>query len=418
MSVYGLMRTGASGMGAQSDRLATVADNIANSSTVGYKTASTEFSSLLISSAPSSYSSGAVETSTRYGISKQGTLSFTSSPYDLAINGNGFLLVEGGDGNVALTRAGSFVPDGEGQLVNSAGLRLLGYPVGEGNALPIANGTAGLKPVDVKQQRLEAVASTSGELTVNLPSSKDIVTPADLPSANTATSRASSTSSMAVFGDLGDTIVLDVAFAKTTDGAWEVSIFNSADRAAGATFPYSNAPLVTTTLSFDSSGKLSDASPHSISVPVPGGKSFDLDLTNTSQLDASYSVLKVTANGNAASNTTGVKIDNDGTVYETYSDGSRRATYRIPLADVPSPDRLLAKSGNIFEPTTASGGFTVGAAHSVGLGSISSGALENSTVDIASELTEMIEAQRNYTANSKVFQTGAELLETLVNLKR
>ena len=417
MSVYGLMRTGASGMGAQSDRLATVADNIANSSTVGYKSASTEFSSLLISTSPSSYSSGGVETATRYGISKQGTLSFTSSPFDLAINGNGFFAVSDADGTLALTRAGGFVPDGDGQLVNSAGYRLMGFQIGQG-ALPLENATASLVSVSVKQDRLEAVATTTGELTVNLPSTSAVGTAATLPSANTSNSIASSASSLVVYDKLGKKIVLDVAFAKTGSNDWEISIFNSADRSTNGTFPYASAPLSVTTLSFDSEGQLAPAGPHSAAVPIPGGAILDLDLTNTSQLDSEYAVLKVQSNGSAASQTAGVTIDSDGTVSEVYDNGSRRATFRIPIAAVASPDRLIERSGNIFEISTGPGDFTLGTAGKAGTGEISSGALENSTVDIAQELTEMIEAQRNYTANSKVFQTGAELLETLVNLKR
>ncbi len=176
LSVYGLMRTGASGMTAQSDRLGTVADNIANASTVGYKSANTEFSSLLIDSTVSSYASGGVETSVRYGISRQGTLSFTSSAYDLAIDGGGFMLVADPAGTISLARAGAFVPDSEGQLVNSAGFTLLGYPVVDGASdAVVANGIAGLVPIDVKQADLTAAATTAGALTTNLPSAAAVV---------------------------------------------------------------------------------------------------------------------------------------------------------------------------------------------------------------------------------------------------
>ena len=94
------------------------------------------------------------------------------------------------------------------------------------------------------------------------------------------------------------------------------------------------------------------------------------------------------------------------------------ATYKIPLADVPSPDNLTVAAGNVYVPSTESGAVQVGFSTSGGLGTIVSGALESSTVDLASELTAMIESQRSYTANSKVFQTGSELLDVLVNLKR
>ena len=105
-------------------------------------------------------------------------------------------------------------------------------------------------------------------------------------------------------------------------------------------------------------------------------------------------------------------------MYGTFPNGEKRSTYQIPLANVRSPDNLKLLPGDIFTPTDTSGGITVGFARQGGFGSIISGAKEQSTVDLASELTAMIEAQRGYTANSKTFMTGAELMDVAVNLKR
>lgn len=124
MSLYGMMRTGVSGMNAQANRLSAVADNIANASTVGYKRAETQFSSLVLPSTGGQYNSGSVLTNVRYGISDQGGIRSTSSTTDLAIDGNGYFVVQGADGSTFLTRAGSFVPDKNGNLVNSAGYYL------------------------------------------------------------------------------------------------------------------------------------------------------------------------------------------------------------------------------------------------------------------------------------------------------
>lgn len=427
MSVYGMMRTGASGMNAQSNRLGSVSDNIANASTVGYKASSAEFSALLIGDSSSSYTSGGVETSIRNGISEQGALTFTASPFDLAINGAGFMLVSGSDGSVALTRAGAYVADGDGNLVNSAGFTLLGIPIeaGAGEQV-VVNGTAGLVPVNVQSNRLEAQATTAGLLTANLPSEASDVAAANLPSANTATSVSTARSSIVVYGSLGEEVVLDVHFARATapgvvPSEWEVSVYDSADRSATGGFPYGVAAspaLVTETLVFDASGRLTSGSPTVVTVPVPGGSAMTVDVSATSQLAADYSILEVNANGNAPGDVTAMEITDDGTVYETFENGSRRAAYRIPLANVISADRLIPRAGNVFEVSSQSGDLRVGLAGESGFGGVVSGALESSTVDLANELTDMIEAQRNYTANSRVFQTGAELLEVLVNLKR
>ena len=127
MGLYSMMRTSSSGMDAQANRLATVADNIGNSSTVGYKRASTEFSSILLQSGTADYTSGSVETEVRYHISEQGSMRYSTSATDLAVNGQGFFIVENSNGQSFLTRAGSFVKDGDGNLVNAGGFKLMGY---------------------------------------------------------------------------------------------------------------------------------------------------------------------------------------------------------------------------------------------------------------------------------------------------
>ena len=101
-----------------------------------------------------------------------------------------------------------------------------------------------------------------------------------------------------------------------------------------------------------------------------------------------------------------------------FQNGSKKALYQVALADVPSPDNLTPEVGNVYSPNLESGNVQVGLAGQGGLGTIQSGALEDSNVDLADELTSMIEAQRGFTANSKSFQTGADLLDVVVNLKR
>jgi len=419
MSVYGLMRTGASGMNAQSNRLGTIADNIANASTVGYKRAGTQFSSLLLNDTTTSYNSGGVETNVRYGISQQGVLSPTTSPFDLAISGAGFMLVSDPDGSLALTRAGAFVPDGEGRLINSAGYTLMGYPLPENaSGPPVINGTAGLVPVSVLAGGMRATATTIGSMVANLPAMADVVAPADLPSTNAPGATSTARSSVLVYGNLGEEIMLDVHFAKTNAGEWQMVVYNAADRDANGGFPYANGPLAQTTLEFDANGRLDPSSAQSLTVAVPGGASMDIDLSSMSQVAGDYAVDLINTNGNAPSRVQSIEIAQDGRLFEVYEDGSRFASYLIPLATVPSPDRLSPKAGNIYLPSNDSGNLRVGVAGTAGFGNIRSGALESSTVDLATELADMIEAQRNYTANSRVFQTGSELMELVVNLKR
>lgn len=420
MSIDGMMRSSVLGMAAQSTRLGTVSANIANSSTVGYKSAETQFSTMIFDSTSAHASpGGGVEATVRNGISRQGALQASSSPFDLGIRGNGFMLVSDPTGEVALTRAGAFVMDSSGKLVNAAGFALLGLPQTSSGGSPVTvNGTAGLEPVSLSATQMEAIPTSTGQLTANLPSNTTQIAAGSLPAVNSPASETSARTSIVVFNNLGEQMTLDFHFAHTTTtGEWQVAVFSAADRSASGGFPYANGPLAQSTLDFDANGQLITAPP-SISIPVPGGATMSLDLTGTSQLATDFSVLNVNTDGNPPDNAKSFDISDDGTVYAAYPNGTRRPVYVIPLATVPSPDNLTPRTGNVFEPSSRSGDLRVGTPGSGGLGGLVSGSLENSTVDMASELTEMIVAQRNYTANSRVFQTGSELMEVLINLKR
>jgi flagellar hook protein FlgE len=418
MGLYGMMRTSASGMNAQANRLSTVADNIANSSTTGYKRASTEFSTLVLESGGSAYESGSVETRVRIGISQQGTFKFTTSATDLAVKGSGFLLVSNESGQTFLTRAGSFVKNGDGDLVNAGGFRLMAYSMAPGAPPPVANGTAGLAVVNIGALALQSDPSTAGNLYVNLPSNAAIE--ADLPSGNLATAVYTAKTSLVTYDNLGNQVTLDVYMTKTAAETWEVAAFNQADAdPASGGFPYATAALASQTLLFEATtGQLDATSATSIDVPVPNGATVTLDLSQSSQLAANYTVLDAAVNGNAPSEVERVEIADDGTLYAVFQNGARIATYRIPLGNVASPDNLTPLAGNVFAPGVDSGDLQVGFAGEGGLGTMVSSALEQSTVDLASELTAMIESERNFTANSKVFQTGSELMDVVVNLKR
>ena len=420
MSLYGMMRTGVSGMNAQANRLGTVADNIANSSTTGYKRARAEFGTLVLPSAGGSYASGGVTTTIQRAIASQGVLQYTTSGTDLAVKGNGFFVVQDGSGNSFMTRAGAFVPDGNGNLLNAAGFQLMGYNYENGTPTVTANGFGGLEPVTIAQTSLRATASSQGIFSANVPRSAEVVAAGSLPSDNVAGSTYSAKSSLVVYDNLGGEKMLDIYFTKTADDTWQVAVYDRADAATGSTpFPYANAALSTETLTFDAtSGQLTSTSANSISFTVPGGAAFELDLAQMSQLSSSFQTYEAEANGNAPSSIEAVEISADGTLYAQYTDGSFRALYRIPLATVQSPDMMTALPGNVYSQSADSGSVRMGFPNEGGLGNIVSGALENSNVDIATELTNMIESQRSYTANSKVFQTGSDLMDVLVNLKR
>ncbi|MHA7969755.1 flagellar hook protein FlgE [Rhizobium sp. CAU 1783] len=398
MSLYGTMRTGVSGMNAQANRLGTVADNIANSSTVGYKKASVQFSSMILPSTAGAYNSGGVETEVRYSISDQGTFSYTKSPTDLAINGDGFFIVSGDDGVEYLTRAGSFVLQDDGTLKNTAGYTLMGYEY-DSAADPtiVVNGFDGLSEVNLSGSGISAVASTTGILAVNLP--------------NTAASGDTKTTSLKVFDSQGSSRLVTFTYTKSAiDNEWDVE----------ATDPDGNI-ILSETLAFDTNGVLTSSPDLTLTGFTAGGAvvpNIALSIAGTTQLASDFSVQNGKVNGNAASKVKGYEIDDTGVVSVAYENGDLVPKYRVALASVQSPDNLNPVAGNLYTQSNDSGVIVMGYAGSSGFGNILSGALEDSNVDVAEELTAMIESQRNYTANSKVFQTGSELMDVLVNLKR
>jgi flagellar hook protein FlgE len=406
MSLYGTMRTGVSGMNAQANRLSTVGDNIANASTAGYKKSSTQFSSMILPSSEGSYNSGGVNTTVRYSINDQGAFSYTTSSTDLAIDGEGFFIVAGADGTDYLTRAGNFEVQEDGTLQNSAGFTLMGYPY-KANEDPtiVINGFEGLTEINVTSGGMTATPSTEGLVAGNLPAKEAI--------------GYTKSSSLVAYDSQGNGRLLNLTYEKTADNEWELTV----DFTDSGTPPVTT-NLSTTTLTFDANGKLTAPAAPITTTAIPstslGGAelgALDIDLSKLSQLGADYSITG-NINGQGASAVDKVEISKDGVVSILYKNGQSVPTYRIAMANVQSPNNLRPVAGNVYSQSNDSGVVVMGYAGSVGYGDILSGALEDSNVDIAEELTTMIESQRSYTANSKVFQTGSELLDVLVNLKR
>jgi flagellar hook-associated protein 1 len=196
----------------------------------------------------------------------------------------------------------------------------------------------------------------------------------------------------------------------------EVDAYDASGASGNGGFPYSSGPLATRTLTFDpTTGALSSGSP--LSIAVPNGQTMSLDLGNMTQLAAAFNVTGATANGNAPSGVSGVSVGANGALTFNYANGTSTTAYDIPLANVASPDNLTSVNGDAFLPNSESGPVYLGTAGGAGFGSIESSSLESSTVDLATELTEMIQAQSAYEANSKVFQTGADILDVLNGLK-
>jgi flagellar hook protein FlgE len=408
---FGLFNTAVMGMAAQSDALASISENIANSGTVGYKEATTHFITVLSGLQSNDTFGGGVTTKNRYQITQQGAILHTASPTDLAVKGAGFFVVTNSAGDAFLTRAGSFVPDSQGRLVNAAGFFLMGFPAGSSSS-----SITGMQVVTINPGRLVANPSTAGSLSANLPANAAVVAAANLPSTNAATATFTSKTSLTTFDNLGNSVLLDVYFSKTGANSWEATVYNSADAAAGGGFPYSAPALATQTLTFSATnGSLASGSP--LTLAIPGGASLSLDMSNLTQLGAPFGINGVSVNGNGAAAVSGVQIASNGTLSYVLGNGQNIPAFTIALANVNSPDNLNVGTGNVFTPNADSGQVFIGNPGSGGFGLLASSNLENSTVDLATQLSSMIVAQRSFTANTQVFQVASDILQVLNNIK-
>jgi flagellar hook protein FlgE len=413
-----MLNTAVSGMLAQNNWLSTIAQNIANSSTTGYKNAETDFDALVAQfNSTSNYPGLGVTTTQRTLAGQQGGILGTTTPTDLAVQGNGFFVVSNAAGDTFLTRDGSFVPDKNGDLVNAAGYYLMGQSIPSGGSASVGS-VGSLTKVNVDQTGLVASATTTGSLNVNLPASASIVPAGSTPAGGGSTTTAET--SLLVYDSSGNPVTLNIYATRVADNpagtpTWEVDVYNSANASAGGGFPYSAPALASQTINFDPATG-NTTGPATLSIPVPGGQTMSLDMSASTQLAAGFSINAANTNGSAPSAMTSVSFSPDGTMSFNYANGATLPGYVIPLATVAGTNFLTPKSGTVFSVNANSGDMILGAPQSKGLGTLRAGALESSTVDVATELTSMIQAQSDYGFNSQVFQTGSTLEGSLKDL--
>ncbi|HEU5046396.1 MAG TPA: flagellar hook-basal body complex protein [Rickettsiales bacterium] len=183
--------------------------------------------------------------------------------------------------------------------------------------------------------------------------------------------------------------------------------------------------LAAGTIVFNGDGTLNSVQPNSLknfSVDWIDGASTStltmdfgtLNKTNgLSQFAAASNATLVKQDGSSAGQLTGVSIDSDGYVIESFSNGQSQKVFKVPLISVDNPNGLEAVSGNAFKDTQASGAALSVDAGTNGTGGIQSSALEQSTVDLSSQLTNLIVAQQAYGANSKLLTVADQLLQQL-----
>ncbi|WP_299146122.1 flagellar hook-basal body complex protein [uncultured Tateyamaria sp.] len=433
MTISSSLNAGVAGLQSNATRLASISDNIANSSTYGYKRVQTDFHSMVISSSGGTYSAGGVRATTSRVIDQSGSLVSTSNATDLAVRGRGMLPVAqaadievaNGDPLMHLTTTGSFRTDAEGYLVSESGLVLLGWPAQpDGNVPNFPRDTsAGLEPVQINVNQFSGEPTTQMSLGVNLPAT------------DTDAGAAGEVQYLSVeyFDNLGTSENINISFTPTvpatgSSNEWTVQLTDSAldgavigeyvltfddSRTSGGTLA-----SVTTT-----SGGAYDPATGSIIVNAEGGPlEIDIGMLGDSdgitQLSDSFAPVSISKDGSPVGNMTNVEVDANGFVTAFFDTGINRTIYQIPLVDLPNPNGMVALDQQTYLPSPESGSFFLWDASDGPTGDIVSYAREESAVDVAGELTAMIQTQRAYSSNAKVIQTVDEMLQETTNIKR
>jgi flagellar hook protein FlgE len=430
MSLYGALLTGVSGLDANSRALSITSSNIANVNTVGYKASSAAFSTFLAGSGGAEIASSSVLVKPQQHLSQQGLLTTTGSATDLAVSGNGFFLVCESPANPAsfmYTRAGSFAPDADGFLRNSAGYYLEGWTLNPDGTLP-ANRSS-ISAIDLSTLNGTAQETENIALRLNLESSATAVgayVPDDMFN-GVVTPQFEQT--INIFDSQGGARPLKLSFVKTAANTWAYEVTYQgaiADIGAG------NNPIATGNVTFNSDGTLA--------TPVSGVASFNIpwvpavtglqpqavDVTfgtvgesdGVTQFDSPSALTSASVDGAPFGALASVSIDELGYITALFDNGIQRKVFKIPLATFANPNGLAAEPGNAYRATEGSGLPSVLEANTGGAGDIASFALESSTADLAKEFSDLITTQRAYSAATRIITTADDMLQELMQIKR
>jgi flagellar hook protein FlgE len=420
MTINGAMFSGVSGLAAQGQALGIISDNISNVSTVGYKETSANFSTLVtVPATVNSYSPGGVRTKPLAHIDQQGLLQATSATTDIAVVGNGLFVVNEaavpGPGNDYLfTRAGAFRTDASGDLVNTAGYYLQGWPLDPAGNLP-ANTTvlSSLQSVNIAGLGSTAVPTTALELGLNLPS--------------TAANGDTHSVTVQIFDSLGNAHDLQIDFVyDSATPEWDITVQDPTLSSSGVVS--GTVAAAVRSISFNG-----DGTPNTITFPDiaitwtattanPSTISGDLGtagLTDgVTQFAGEFSVSFIDQDGLRFGAFTNVSIGDNGIVTALFDNGERLDVYQLPIALFANPNGLESRNGNAYLQTQQSGAVLLNQPNAGGAGKIAASTLEGSTVDLAEQFTNMIITQRAYSASAKVINTADEMLEELIRVTR
>lgn len=442
-SIVNGLFSGRSGLSSHGTAIAVVGDNISNSSTIGYKASRAEFQDLIAGGQTAGKVVGSGSTTSAVStIFEQGTLEFTNRPLDLAIDGNGFFVVADGAQRF-YTRAGNFKINASGYVVNQNDQAVLGFP---------ADGTGSLEPINVNTVSQNSVSTTSVALAGNLDASESVMGAA-IPTAVLAGTNPTSASAGAqaltyadlnsvasfstvaqVFDSLGASHT--VTFFAFRTGATQYTVrgyVNSEEVDTAGAVTGRPREIITASGTTNADGNITmnfGGDGTRISPPASGtdltahiawnnganASDVDLDLTSFTQYSGNSNILSIQQDGQGVGTVTSLNIETNGQIFARLSNGQSAVIGTVGMVNFANPEGLTRVGANLLQQSSQSGEPVVGRPDSGTFGSIESGRIELSTVDIANEFVKLITLQRGFQANSRIITTINQLLNDIIQL--
>ena len=413
--------TALSALSATSTAIDVVGNNLANMNTPGFKTSQVEFQDLVTQS----LGAGLGDTQVGFGTGTpltvrqftQGAIQTSSGTLDAAVQGDGFFVVNDASGNTLYTRAGNFQTNSSGDLMTDTGDYVQGWTTLDPTTGAVdTNGPVGNIVVPVGSLKPPTTTTTmSASLNLNSNAAAD------------STSAFSDT--VQVYDSLGSSHVLTINFQKTGANTWSYDVTVPGQDVSGGTAGTPFDTGASGSLTFNANGQLTDppaGSPIAVSIPGLSDGANDLNITWNlydssgsgliTQFGQASSPSASTQNGSPAAELDHVGLANGGQILAEYTDGTQVVVGQVALASIRNPSTLIATGQNNYQLSELTATPSVGVPGTGGRGTIQGAAIEASTVDIATEFTNLIVYQRGYEANAHVVTTADTLSQDTINL--
>lgn len=433
--------TALSGLNAASSDLGVISNNIANVNTTGFKFSRAEFGDIYATSvfgnSKTAIGAGVILQDVAQQFS-QGNLSFTSNSLDMAVNGEGFFVLSPSIGSTEkiYSRAGAFGIDANGFVVNGSGQYLQAFPVNAADGTVTSTSLSSLQNLQLSQTAGTPSETDNIDIGMNLPATE--ATPANAVFDPTDDTSYNHATSISFFDSLGNTHVATYYFVKDAVAANTWHVFTTVDSTNGVPNPVTfTAPLAASaTLVFDNTGHLDTTlsdnggviTTQTLGTGGAGITSFDsanpnqtltIDFANNgpTQFNSAFSVTTLTQDGFGVGRLSGIEISESGVVRANFSNGQSTALGKVALARFPNSQGLRQLGNTNWAETNSSGAALAGEATTASFGSIRSGALEASNVDLTKELVNLITAQRNFQANARSIETANTTTQAILQIR-